>query len=196
MYFFNRKIFLIILSICFSGVRSFAQMESFSTVVAPRARVIIDNDFGGDPDGLFQLAHQLLSPSVEVEGIIGSHLYKGGFYDAPGTAAYACEQVKALLKAMALGKEPPVYAGAETSMSDLKTPVVSDGAKAIVREAMRGDTRLPLYVVCGAGLTDIASAYLMDPKIAKKIKLVWIGGRNIHRLHLRPIIKAWSTILV
>lgn len=31
---------------------------------APRMRVIIDNDFSGDPDGLFQLAHHLLSPSV------------------------------------------------------------------------------------------------------------------------------------
>jgi hypothetical protein len=33
---------------------------------APRQRIIIDNDFGGDPDGLFQLAHHLASPSVEI----------------------------------------------------------------------------------------------------------------------------------
>lgn len=26
----------------------------------PIARVIVDNDFAGDPDGLFQLAHHLL----------------------------------------------------------------------------------------------------------------------------------------
>jgi len=31
-------------------------------VVKPRMRIIIDNDFGGDPDGLFQLVHHLLSP--------------------------------------------------------------------------------------------------------------------------------------
>lgn len=32
----------------------------------PRQRVIIDNDFSGDPDGLFQLAHHLASPSVDM----------------------------------------------------------------------------------------------------------------------------------
>lgn len=37
-------------------------------IVKPRLRVIVDNDFSGDPDGLFQLAHQLLSHSVEVKG--------------------------------------------------------------------------------------------------------------------------------
>jgi hypothetical protein len=34
--------------------------------ITPRQRIIIDNDFGGDPDGLFQLAHHLASPSVEI----------------------------------------------------------------------------------------------------------------------------------
>jgi inosine-uridine nucleoside N-ribohydrolase len=31
-------------------------------------------------------------------------------------------------------------------------------------------------VLCGAGLTEIASAVLTDPKIADKLTLVWIGG--------------------
>ena len=47
----------------------------------PRMRVMVDNDFGGDPDGLFQLVHQILSPSVEIRGIIGSHLKPGDFFD-------------------------------------------------------------------------------------------------------------------
>jgi inosine-uridine nucleoside N-ribohydrolase len=41
---------------------------------------------------------------------------------------------------------------------------------------MKEDSNSPLYVVCGAGLTNIASAYLMEPKIAKRLTLVWIGG--------------------
>lgn len=35
----------------------------------PIARVIVDNDFVGDRDGLFQLAHHLLSRSVETPRI-------------------------------------------------------------------------------------------------------------------------------
>jgi len=41
---------------------------------------------------------------------------------------------------------------------------------------MRDDVQEPLYVVCGAGLTNIASAWLMEPQIAERIILIWIGG--------------------
>lgn len=142
-----------------------------------RIRVIVDNDFGGDPDGLFQLVHQVLSPSVEIRGIIGSHLKPGDFFDpSDKTATHACDAVKELLAKMNLSNKFPIYEGSNLGLSDSKTPRISDGAKAIVKEAMREDTNLPLYIVCGAGLTDIASAYLMEPKIAKRLTLIWIGG--------------------
>jgi inosine-uridine nucleoside N-ribohydrolase len=155
-------------------------------IINPRVRVIIDNDFGGDPDGLFQLAHHILSPTVEVKAIIGSIHYKNGFYGLSGTAAFACERVNELLNVMQLDGKLPVYEGGNSSLTDMQTPVVSEGAKAIVREAMREDTKLPLYVVCGAGLTDIASAYLIEPKIANKITLVWIGGAEYADLAFVP----------
>src|ERR1035437_2633050 len=159
----------------------------YKDTVEPRIRVIIDNDFGGDPDGLFQLAHHILSPSVEIKGIIGSINYQGGFYGSPSTATYACTQVNELLKVMQLAGKFPVYEGGNSSLTDIKTPVISEGAKAIVQEAMWEDTKMPLYVVCGAGLTSIASAYLMEPRIAKKIILVWIGGGEYHGLTTTPL---------
>ena len=39
-----------------------------------KVKVLIDNDFCGDPDGLFQLAHQVLCPTTEIVGIVGGHL--------------------------------------------------------------------------------------------------------------------------
>jgi purine nucleosidase len=145
-------------------------------LVAPRARVIIDNDFGGDPDGLFQLAHHLLSPSIEIRAIIGSLFPPGTNFGAPASAAYACETAGELLATMSLEDPPPVIPGADSGLPDLRTPVRSKGAEAIVEEAMRTDARLPLYVACGAGLTDVASAWLMEPGIAERLTLVWIGG--------------------
>lgn len=174
-----KTLFLIILGSCFLGAFVVGQTRMTSPlteVAAPRARVIIDNDFGGDPDGLFQLVHHLLSPSVEIMGIIGSHGYEDGFYNAAGTAAYACEIVQELLRTMQLPKNPSVFTGAEYVLKDLSTPVISEGAEAIIREAMRKDVNSPLYIVSGGSLTDIASAWLMEPKIAQKVKLVWIGG--------------------
>src|SRR5689334_1342296 len=40
--------------------------------IEPRQRVLCDNDYGGDPDGLVQLAHHLLCDSVDLRCVIGS----------------------------------------------------------------------------------------------------------------------------
>ena len=155
--------------------------------VMPRMRVIVDNDFGGDPDGLFQLAHQVLSPSAEIRGIIGSHLKPGDPFDASNeTATNAVKKAKELLSVMKLQDRFSIFEGSNLQLKDSKTPNVSEGAKAIVKEAMRDDVKTPLYILCGAGLTEIASAYLMEPKIADRIVLVWIGGPEYTDLATPP----------
>jgi purine nucleosidase len=172
----------------FAAIEISAQEKSFfpEGPVKPRARVIIDNDFGGDPDGLFQLVHQILSPSIEIKGIIGSFIKPGGFPGSRETAANACNTVNELLKIMNLSNKYLVYEGSDSGLPDFKTPRISEGAKAIVKEAMREDTRLPLFIVCGAGLSDIASACLLEPKISKRMTLIWIGGPEYADLALPP----------
>lgn len=153
-----------------------AQNNTGATV-QPRMRVILDNDYAGDPDGLFQLVHHVLSPSVDITAIIGSHLRPGDPFDSSAeTATHAVNNVKEVLNLMKPQKAFTVYQGSNTPLADAKTAIPSEGAKAIVKEAMRTDVTSPLYVVCGGGLTDIASAYLLEPKIADKIILIWIGG--------------------
>ena len=170
-----------------TNIFSHAQIDSnlFRKVIVTRTRVIIDNDFGGDPDGLFALAHHLLSPSVEIKAIIGSKQYDGGFYGYPGSATHASKMAKELLVAMKLEKKYNVLEGSNSGLKDTLTPAVSEGAKAIVYEAMKED-KGPLYIVCGAGLTNIASAFLMEPRIAKRIILVWIGGTEYEGLAIPP----------
>jgi inosine-uridine nucleoside N-ribohydrolase len=156
-------------------------------LVKPRMRIIIDNDFGGDPDGLFELVHHLLSPSVEIRGIIGSHLRPGdGFDPSTETATHAKRKIEEVLDIMNLGRAYPVYQGSNKPLENDSTAQPSDAAAAIVKEAMRTDTKLPLFVVCGAGLTDIASAYLMEPQIASKLTLIWIGGPEYAGLAAPP----------
>ena len=42
--------------------------------VSPHCRVIVDNDYQGDPDGLVALAHHLLSPANRVTAVTSSFL--------------------------------------------------------------------------------------------------------------------------
>jgi len=146
-------------------------------VQTPRQRVIIDNDFSGDPDGLFQLAHHLLSPSVEIPFIIGSHIHAGDFIDGSATQAdNAVARVEALLEAMKLPRDPEVLTGrnaAPTTGADPRRTPLTDR---IIAEAERADTDLPLVYACGAGLTELAAALQAAPHIADRLRLVWIGG--------------------
>ncbi|CAN5239652.1 hypothetical protein BH11BAC6_BH11BAC6_08660 [soil metagenome] len=148
-----------------------------TSILKPRFRVIIDNDFGGDPDGLFQLAHALLSPSAEVRAVIGSHLNATDGFDKSKTQAEnAAADALKVIKIMKLEGTVPVIAGSNTAMQNDSIPVKSEAVNFIIKEAMRTDTKTPLFVVCGAGLTEIASAVLTRPEIAEKITLIWIGG--------------------
>lgn len=182
---FKAVLFLIALDI--TSVNAQIDHIFDTSVVKPRLRVIIDNDFGGDPDGLFQLTHQLMSPSVEIRGVIGSHLKAGdGFDNSKTQANNAARQALAILKLLKLDGKVPVVAGSNTAMPNDSTPVKSEAVRMIVKEAKRTDTKAPLYVLSGAGLTEIASAVLTEPEIAKKITLVWIGGPEYTDLAFPP----------
>jgi purine nucleosidase len=147
----------------------------FQPYGGPRCRVITDNDYCGDPDGLVQLVHQILSPSADLRGIIGSHLRDGdAFAPSAETATLSHQRVTEVLSI--LDRDVPAYAGSNAGLADAETPQPSAGAEAIVAEAMRTDIDLPLYVTFGGGLTELASAYLMEPRIADRLTAIWIGG--------------------
>jgi hypothetical protein len=149
-----------------------------SPTIVPRARVIIDNDFAGDPDGLFQAAHHLLSPSVDVRFLLGSHLHRGESWGPSQELSAAASAAKAreLLQVMELAGRVPVLAGAPAALATTRNVAHTDAADAIIQEALRDDTDLPLYYAAGAGLTDLATAWLLEPRIARRLTLVWIGG--------------------
>lgn len=141
-----------------------------------RYRVIVDNDLSGDPDGLVQLAHHLRSPSVDIRAIIGSHLHAEEVWSkSEHQATDSASKARELLGVMGLTGKVPVIAGAEKAMPSTTAPVRSAATDAIIAEAMRDDP-LPLFYCAGAGLTDLASAWLIEPRIAKRLTLVWIGG--------------------
>ena len=123
---------------------------------------------------------------MDVRAVIGSQDYPNGFYGLAGSAESGAATAAELLRVMRLEGKIPVLAGAAEKLGDLRTPARSAAAEFIVREAMRDDTKSPLYLACGAGLTNLASAYLIEPRIGARIRLVWIGGPEYEGLALPP----------
>jgi purine nucleosidase len=137
----------------------------------PRLRVIVDNDFAGDPDDLVQLAHHLLSPSVEVVGILVSRIPD---WQLDGAAAIetGVSRVRVLLDI--LDRDVPIYEGSTVALGDGDLPL-SPAARAIIDESRR-DVGIPLVVALGGALTELALAARHDPMIAGRLTAVWIGG--------------------
>ena len=136
-----------------------------------QCRVVVDNDFSGDPDGLVGLAHHLLSPTNRVVGVTSSFL-NPMFPGVTPTAADGAALARELLAAVGGAGLPPVYAGSEVPFGEQSGSAAAD---AIVAEARRED-ELPLYVVCGGPLTNVAQVLRQAPDIASRMTLVWIGG--------------------
>jgi inosine-uridine nucleoside N-ribohydrolase len=157
-------------------------------LIRPRIRVITDNDYSGDPDGLVQLAHELLSPSTETVAIIGTHLRMGDpWAKTEDSAAEAVVAASQIVELCGLTGQVPVLKGAVPPLANRYESQDSAGVQAIIREAMREDTDVPLFVVCGASLTEIASAWLIEPRIAERLTLVWIGGHEHAGLAEAPV---------
>lgn len=166
-----KRYLLTLLTLCVLCLSASAQMK--------KVKVLIDNDFCGDPDGLFALAQQVLSPTTDIVGIVGGHLSDhAGFTSRTDQATESVEKANALLKVMGLEDKYKVVPGSETAMISADKPADSEGARLIISEAKKCSPEKPLYVECGAALTNVASALLMDPSISKNIVIVWIGGQE------------------
>ena len=161
--------------------------QQIPPVGPPRARVIIDNDFAGDPDDLYQLVHHLLSPSVDIRLVVASHLRADDPFDPSGRSAQNAEAVvRDVFSRMGLTSAEVIVAGSDEPLQDRSTPQHAAAVDAIIAEALRDDVSSPLFYVAGGGLTDIASAYLTEPRIADRLTLVWIGGAEHEGLAVPP----------
>jgi len=141
----------------------------------PRWRAIVDNDFAGDPDGLVSLAHVLLTDDVRVELVsctpvdpVLAHL---AGVDASATASLGARSAEALLHV--LDWTPcDVVAGSE----DFTTGGEASPAAHAIVEVCLAESDVPLAILCGGPLTNVAAALRLDPRIRERATLVWIGG--------------------
>ncbi|WP_168120247.1 nucleoside hydrolase [Paenibacillus sp. HB172176] len=159
-----------------------------------KIRLIINTDAANEADDQYAIVHALLTPRFQITGIIAAHF--GTRTTTTMEESYA--EAGKLLKLMDMEDTIPLYRGAHRAMVDEETPVPSEGAELIIREAMKEDP-LPLYVIFLGPLTDMASAYLMEPRIADRLTAVWIGGgsypHGAEEFNLLNDIKAANTIM-
>lgn len=139
-----------------------------------KVRVITDTDAKNEADDQFAIVQTILSPKCDNIGFIAAHFGQGR-YDSSMEASY--QELELIFDKMNIRSQGLIYRGAEKALADVVTPRDSEGARLIISEALKDDSR-PLFVTFMGPLTDIASAYLMEPSIADRLKVIWIGGNK------------------
>lgn len=140
----------------------------------PRTRrVIIDSDVKNEADDQFAVVHALLSPTLDIRGVIPAHF---GAQRSETSMLDSREELDLLLDLMERPGSVPIANGAPHGLPAATEPVDSPGARLIIEEARRVDAG-PLFIAFLGPLTDMASALLLAPDIAQTdTTVIWIGG--------------------
>lgn len=137
-----------------------------------KIRIILNTDAKNEADDQYAIVHALLTPRFKIKGIIAAHF---GNHRTDFSMQESYDEVKKILDLMDLNGKVDLYKGAERGIKDEFTPEMSEGAEFIIKEAL-SDSPEPLYAVFLGPLTDLASAFLREPRIAERLNVVWIGG--------------------
>ncbi len=150
-------------------------MSNFNIPNEKKSRVIINTDAKNEVDDQFAIVQALLTESFDIRGIIAAHF---GDQKSKQSMIDSYDEIIKLMDLMDMNKMDLVYKGAKNALSSNKDVIESDGARLIIEEALKEDTR-PLYITFLGPLTDMATALLMEPSITEKdIIVIWIGGRD------------------
>ena len=143
---------------------------------------ILDTDTYNEVDDQFALCYMLASK----EKINVKALYAAPFFNNKSTSPQdgmerSFNEIHKILKLTHREDlAENTFRGSASYLPNEKTPVDSDAAKDLVKRAMEYSPENPLYVVAIGAITNVASALIMKPEIAKNIVIVWLGGHALH----------------
>lgn len=144
--------------------------------------VVIDTDAYNEIDDDFAIAYAFCSQDkMRVKAIYAAPFKNERADTAKEGMEKSYAEILKLLSIMGNSESfRETYEGSRRFLSDEKTPVDSAAARDLAARAMEYTTEKPLYVIAIAALTNVASALLINPDIADRIVLVWLGGNAVH----------------
>lgn len=144
-----------------------------------RARILIDTDAGNYHDDQFALAYALTSSeALQVDAVYAAPFVNRRVSSAGEGMQRSFDEIHRVLRAS--GHEGiPVRKGAGEWLPSADEPVRSPAAEDLADRVM--NTARPVdYVVAIGPATNLASAMLLEPGLASRTTVVWLGGTPHH----------------
>lgn len=144
--------------------------------------LVLDTDAFNEIDDQFAIAYMMLwAEKFSPKAILAAPFFNARSTGPADGMEKSYEEILNLLKLM--GREdfiPQVYRGSTEYLPDEQTPVDSPAARRLAELARDYSPERPLYVAAIGAITNVASAILMDPSVAERIVVVWLGGHARH----------------
>lgn len=144
-----------------------------------KIKVICDTDAYCEGDDQYAIAHLLMTGKLEVLGFTAEHFdtllldSKTGGNDS---MQQSYDEICNVLELMGLREDYPVFKGVVDHLRDEKTPENTDAGKFIAEQASGMKEGDNLAVVAQGAISNVADALLINPEIADKMFVIWIGG--------------------
>lgn len=145
-----------------------------------KVSIVLDTDTYNEIDDQFALIYALLSPeAIEIEAVHAAPFYNN-MSDGPADGMEKSYREILKIRALAGREDLPVYRGSTSYLTGPDTPVESEAVRDLIARALAREADDPLYVVAIGAITNVASALLLEPAVADRIVLVWLGGHALH----------------
>ena len=139
--------------------------------------IVLDTDTYNEVDDQFALAYALLSPEkLNVRAIYAAPFFNNRSTGPEDGMEKSYGEIVRLLGVMNRAPDGFAFKGSRGYLPGADTPVDSPAARDLVQRALAAPADRPLYVVAIGAITNVASALLIEPAIARKIVVVWLGG--------------------
>lgn len=142
---------------------------------------VLDTDTYNEIDDQFAVAYTLLSPErIHLKAVYAAPFFNENSTGPKDGMEKSYEELQRLFALMKVPEEGMLHKGSERYLPDHDTPVESDAARDLVKQAMAHDSAHPLYVMAIGAITNVVSAMLMAPEIISRIVVIWLGGHAHH----------------
>lgn len=138
-----------------------------------RIRVIFDTDTKNEIDDIWAITLAILSPErFKIEGFVAANFDNSRPEAGPDSIEASFKEIHTILAKAGLANKWPVLRGS-APMRYKYEPSESEGVDFIIKKAMESTAEDPLWIVGLGAATDIASAYLKEPRISDRIIVFW-----------------------
>ena len=143
--------------------------------------IVLDTDAYNEIDDQFAISYMLTySDKLNVKGICAAPFLNEKSTSPGDGMEKSYDEILKLLK-LARKEEMSniVYKGSPEYLVDEKTPQDSPAARFLAELSNNYSPERPLYIAAIGAITNVASAFLMNPKMAENCVVVWLGGNDL-----------------